>query len=441
MTCVRVLYLGAKPIGSRDATGQTLSSIYTGLPPESILQLVDNPGLQDQPNIVPLPATVAPVSGAIHWALARLRASRLPAPGLAADGLNAAVRREQVPIGGRLRREAKAASDLSPVRLPTGTIRAISEFRPTVIHSLLGSCRMMLLALELSKRFDVPIVPHFMDNWMLSLYPNGELFGFAQKRSLQLLNRVLERSPLCLTIGSAMASEFSSRTGIECVAVGNSVDPADYSRGEWHREGGTSESKELVYVGGLHLGRADVLIHLADAMRESSLSDWTLVAHTPATDAERYLAGNLPSNLKWGGEIDVDDVPRRLTEADALLFVESENSNISDFTRLSVSTKVPQYLAANRPLLIVGPTGQASVEEFRTHGVRIRMAHSLVDGSLRQSVEGLSEWAHPEAYSADAPKLPEQYDINFVLRRFVNALQYAVRAYEHSTRSASGKWS
>lgn len=437
MSCVRVLYLGAKPIGSRDATGQTLSSIYTGLPSESILQLVDNPGLQDESNIVSLPKAAAPVSGAIHWALARWRASRLPAPGLAADGLNAAVRREQASVGGRLRREAKAASDLSPVRLPTDTIRSISEFRPTVIHSLLGSCKMMLLALELSKRFDVPIVPHFMDNWMLSLYPNRELYGFAQKRSLQLLHGVLDRSPLCLTIGSAMASDFSSQMGIECVAIGNSVDPADYSPGGWQRETRTSESKELVYVGGLHLGRADVLIQLADVMRESSLRGWTLVAYTSATDAERYLAGNLPGNLKWGGEIDVEDVPKRLIEADALLFVESENPNIANFTRLSVSTKVPQYLAANRPLLVVGPAGQASVEEFRTHGVRVRVAHSLVHGSLRQSVEGLSEWAGPEFYSSDAPKLPEQYDLNFVRRRFIDALHCAVTSYEYSARSAS----
>jgi hypothetical protein len=438
MSCVRVLYLGAKPIGSRDATGQTLGSIYTGLPPESILQLVDNPGQHDQSNIVALPKTVAPVTGAIHWTLARLRASSLPAPGVAADGLNAAVRRDQIPVGGRLRREAKAASDLSPVRLPIDTIRAVSEFRPTVIHSLLGSCRMMRLALELSKRFDVPIVPHFMDNWMLSLYPNRELCGLAHTRSLQLLRRVLDRSPLCLTIGSAMASDFSSRMGIECVAIGNSVDPADYSQVGWPREVGTSESKKLVYVGGLHLGRADVLIQIAKVMRESSLSDWTLVAHTSATDAARYLDRDLPRNLKWGGEIDVDDVPRRLTEADALLFVESEDSNISDFTRLSVSTKVPQYLAANRPLLIVGPTGQASVEEFRTHGVRVRVAHSSEGSSLRQSVQGLSDWARPEVYSFEAPTLPEQYDVNFVRNRFIEALDCAVSKCSASSASGTG---
>lgn len=439
MSSVRVLYLGAKPIGSRDATGQTLGSIYAGLPPESILQLVDNPGLQDQPNIVSLPKTASPVTGAMHWALERLRASRLPAPELAADGLNAAVRRDHVTRGSRLRREVKAVSDLSPVRLPAHTNRAIAEFRPTVIHSLLGSCKMMLLALELSKRFDVPIVPHFMDNWMFSLYPNRELCGLAQKRSLQLLRRVLDRSPLCLTIGSAMAANFGGQMGIECVTIGNSVDPIDYSTGGWPRKMGASQSKELVYVGGLHLGRADVLMQLADVMSESSLENWTLVAHTPASDAERYFAGDLPENLKWGGEIDVSDVPRRLREADALLFVESEHSYISDFTRFSVSTKVPQYLAANRPLLIVGPDGQASVEELRTHGVRVRVAHSSVDGSLRRSVEGLSEWALPQVHPANAPKLPEQYDVNFVRRRFADALHCAVKAYAYSPTSASRK--
>lgn len=432
MNSVRVLYLGTKPIGSKDATGQTLRSIYAGLPSEAILQLVDDPNVQDQSNVVLLPKKTTPVSGVMHAALKRLRASRLPAPEIAAGGLNAAVRHEPGTFGSRLRREAKAASDLSPVMLPSTTVRTIAEFRPTVIYSLLGSCKMMLLALKLSKRFDVPIVPHFMDNWMFSLYPNHELFGLAHRRSLQLLRGVIERSPLCLTISSAMASNLGRQMGIECVTIGNSVNPADYSVGPQFHRMGAIRSNQLIYVGGLHLGRADVLIQLAKVMLEASLQDWTLVAHTPAADAERYLAGELPENLKWGGELDVRHVPRRLSEADALVFVESESASIASFTQYSVSTKVPQYLAANRPILIVGPAGQASVEELRSHGARIRIAHSSVDGSLRRSVEGLSEWALPQIDSAGGPKLPEQYDVHFVRRRFANALQLAIMTYANS---------
>lgn len=435
MSDVRVLYLGTKPIGSRDATGQTLGSVYMGLPPDSLLQLVEDTGQVVGPNIVPLPSAATPVSGVLHWSLKKLRASKLPAPGVAHDGLNAAVQREENGAAGRLRLEAKAVSDLSPVRLPAKTVRAIGAFRPTVIHSLLGSGKMMRLALALSRRFDLPIVPHFMDDWIGSLYPNRELGGLAQRESIQLLHRVLGRSSLCLTIGSAMASEYRTRLGVECIAVGNSVDVADYSFDLDRHDMRAAEQQELVYVGGLHLGRADVLIELARVMRDTVMGRWTLVAHTPAVDAERFLPRHLPSNLRWGGEIDPGDVPRKLVEADALLFVESEKPSISRFTQFSVSTKVPQYLAANRPIIVVGPPGQASVEEFRAHGAHVRVARSREAGSLGLVVAGLSEWVGAgEQRFAGARQFPEQFDAMFVRRRFAEALRSAVETHRGSQK-------
>ena len=41
MTDVKILYIGADPIGGRSATGQTLGSMYAALRPDQVVQLCD----------------------------------------------------------------------------------------------------------------------------------------------------------------------------------------------------------------------------------------------------------------------------------------------------------------------------------------------------------------------------------------------------------------
>ena len=86
----------------------------------------------------------------------------------------------------------------------------------------------MRLVVALSKRLDIPIVPHFMDDWIDNLFADGQLMGYARRAVVRGLEEVLERSPICLTIGDDMQREYSRRLDRPCVAVGNSVDLATY---------------------------------------------------------------------------------------------------------------------------------------------------------------------------------------------------------------------
>lgn len=425
MNDLRVLHIGTRPIGARDATGQTLASIFHDLVPSSVLQIVEKDAPADSQNVIELPPLATPLPSALHWLLAQLRASALPAPEVADESLNSAIAHVQGGAAARMRMQIRALSDLSPLRLPSATEREISAFRPQVIHSLLGSAKTMRLALVLSKRFDLPIVPHFMDDWMDGLYANRELGGWANQEAGRLLRRVVKRSPLCLVIGSAMGTELADRLDRTCIEVGNSVNLEHYAPPALSRP--AHNRRRLVYVGGLHLGRAAVLVQLAEALRDAEILDWELVVFAPKGDGQRLLAMNPPVNITWGGEVEPIDVPQTLLSADTLLFVESSDPDLSRFTRLSVSTKVPQYLAADRPLVVIGPGDQASATELEKYGRRVHRLSTFEGPAIAELVQRLGDWVRDEAKFAKQPSsIPDKYNAAVAHGTFVAALHRAV---------------
>jgi hypothetical protein len=287
----------------------------------------------------------------------RMRPRRGPA--VPSDGLNSSVR----PVDGldrarRLRYEVATALDLSPVRIPRGLRGRIREFRPEVVHSLLGSVRTMRLARGLARTFDLPLVPHFMDDWPVTLYTHAQLWGLAERPTVRLIREIIEEAPLLLTIGTDMAAEYGSRYGKECVVVGNSVDPGDFDL-----PGPIRPERTMCYVGGLHLGRARVLAELARSIESNPVfSSWRIDIFCSPSDATgaRRLADS-SRVIRYRGGVPPTQVPEVVCRAGALLFVESDDPDLLRFTRLSVSTKVPQYLAARRPVLAIGPESQASI--------------------------------------------------------------------------------
>lgn len=363
-TYPRVLHLGFQPVGSPTNAGITLKTMFGDWPEDRLLQvcLRDHPSMPTPENAIIAPASIAPAEGFVRWVMG----NRVPTG--STDGLNNSVKRTgRLSAKTRFRIVATAANDAGPVHLPRDVVARVAAFQPQAVHSLLGGVRAMRLALRFSERFDIPIVPHFMDDWPKNLFSQGQLLGYSRLAAQRDLRRVLARAPICLTIGSDMEREFERRYARPCPVVGNSVDVDQYRRlrsAVQPNEGGPC----LRYVGGLHLGRDQVVRTVASALEQVRCDGrpWVLELFVPPADAP--LADAMERNfavVRHRGSRTPEEVPEELVRATALLFLESTKPEIAEFTRLSVSTKVPQYLAAGRPLLIIGPEDQGSVRTLR----------------------------------------------------------------------------
>jgi glycosyltransferase involved in cell wall biosynthesis len=92
-----------------------------------------------------------------------------------------------------------------------------------------------------------------------------------------------------------------------------------------------------------------------------------LSIYAPAHELARHAAtfAGRPE-VRLAGTLASEDVPRALRDADILVHVESFRPEIRRYIRYSVSTKIPQYLAAGRPVLGVGPAEVASMAHIRS---------------------------------------------------------------------------
>ncbi|MEV4825330.1 glycosyl transferase family 1 [Micromonospora sp. NPDC049274] len=374
----RVLVVSAAVFDRSTGTGITLSNLFTGWPADRLAQLYAEdraPGTDAVGTFARFAPRNAPVEYHLFRQWERVRRPlrtvlKGPVDVVAAPspaGATVAVARDPAPGALRvhLRTQLRAFVDLSPVRVPPDVRRWLRDQRPDVVYTTLGSIRMMRLAVAAAQECRVPLVPHFMDDWPTTLYTGGQVLGLPRLAVRAGFRDVLRHSSYGMGISEAMAREFARRYRLPFAAFGNCVDAADFADPHQpapDRPGGTPV--ELVYVGGLHLDRWRSLRQVGAAVGELAARGIParLTVHAPAADVGRYggaFAG-MPA-VHLGRSLASGEVSGVLRRADVLVHVESFAAEHRRYTRYSLSTKIPQYLAAGRPVLAFGPAEVASM--------------------------------------------------------------------------------
>ncbi|MCX4473377.1 glycosyl transferase family 1 [Micromonospora sp. NBC_01655] len=407
----RVLVVGAAVFGRASGTGITLSNLFAGWPGQRLAQLYAEdrePATDVCQRFLRLDPRCAPVEYHLYrWRARTIRGTSSGVPdrsgvggagaggaGVEPGSLRARMRAElragvepgslrarmraELRAGvepgslrARMRAELRAFVDLSPLRVPAGARRWMREQRPQVVYATLGSIRQMRLAVLAARECGVPLVPHFMDDWPSTLYTDRQTLGVARRALLAEVREVIRHSSYGLGISEPMAREYQRRYGLAFAAFGNCVDPADFAgRPGPARPATDGAVLDLVYVGGLHLDRWRSLRRVGEALGRLAADGLRarLTVHAPAQDLDRYGERLGLPGVRLGRSLASDEVAGVLRRADVLVHVESFAEEHCHFTRYSLSTKIPQYLAAGRPVLGFGPAELASMAHLDAAG-------------------------------------------------------------------------
>ena len=259
-----------------------------------------------------------------------------------------------------------------PNIISPGLDKWINDFRPDVVYSMLGTSYLMRLAVKISERFDIPLVPHFTDDWITTQYQKCVGANLIRSNMMYWLNKLLEANPVRLVICDAMAREYQKRYGGNFVPFVNCVDKDSFD------PSCASVSKSavrFVYIGGLHLNRWLSLKKIGQVLHEICDVDGLkseLHIYTYPADVDRYRREleTFPV-VSVKGWVPNKDVPQVLHDSDVLLHVESFDQEIRKYTKFSVSTKIPECMMAGRPILAYGPMEAASIAYVKESGAGI----------------------------------------------------------------------
>jgi len=356
----RVLVVNGVSIRPESASGVTMCHLFAGWPTDRIAQIygeVEPPDPAICPNCRRMSLADVPLDRVVRKMFGRKLDSVFgpPSKGLP-PGIGATSTVGKPPPRNKLRNVSSAWADLLRYRITRDSWAWIEEFRPQVLYSALGSIRMMRLVLRISRRFGLPIVPHIMDDWPSTHYGSTIYTRLPRRIMLSRLRAVFRRSPAGMTISDAMAAEFRQRYGIRFEGFMNCVDiPAECPPPPARAAG---EPLRFAFIGGLHYSRWQSLCQIGRALvglRANGLAA-VLDIYAPQDDIAQYgPALREVSSIRVQGNFRTEELPDALLRSDVLVHVESFDEIARRYFRLSLSTKVPLYLASGRPILCYGP--------------------------------------------------------------------------------------
>ena len=277
----------------------------------------------------------------------------------------------------------------------------IQDFNPDLLYSILGNNRFLKLSLSISESFKIPIVPHFMDDWVNANYKG--FYNFLPRIIQNLrLKKILKNSLLAMCISEKMTSvykrrfnNFSFYTYMNCVNIDKNVElkkpVIDYLK--------------IIYVGGLHLNRYKTLIYFDGILNDVNKlgKKCKIEIYCPNNDVEMYGKElSLCNNIQLKGFLNKEEVNDILMDADVLLHVESFDRSVFEYIRLSISTKIPQYLAARRPIIGIGPLGIASIDYLSSNKAALVINSLDYDSNLNLINKFIQEDIYRNSFAENA---------------------------------------
>jgi glycosyltransferase involved in cell wall biosynthesis len=248
--------------------------------------------------------------------------------------------------------------------LPITKRDKIATFAPEIILLCPVGTLGLLIGNKVAKSFGVPFIAYFMDDWANNNHQRW-LSGGLQS----LCRNTLEESSAWLMVSSQLEKELMQRYQIESkntLIVHNPVDLSDKTFPNFIAQ--SSKTFKVAYAGSIFTMHYDALAIIAEAiyaLKQDGV-DIELLLYTDTSFWDLYQENWQKWEVKYGSLIPYEQLNQYLQQADLLLVASSFLPEYEHVTRLSVQTKLTDYMASGRPILTCGPS-YAACNQFIEH--------------------------------------------------------------------------
>lgn len=385
----RVLIISVNPLSDTSNNGKTYASFFAGYPSDRLAQLYFHREL-------PTASVTDNYFRVSDEDVLRFTLGKTQSIGVrvsqstTADQLISPVNTRRLASSNLIRLARAAVMSQLLKRGYRTIIEWLQEFDPQIIFFSGGNATQLYPLVErISDDYRAPVVNYVTDDYVLPSKNGGPLEKFARRNVRRHFLRICKRSARVLTIGQKMSDTYEERFSIASTPLMNLVD----------LENGETTSPQsprgnpvvLCYAGGLHLNRWQTLAAIGASLDrlEGSRRKAELHIYTSTTlDKPIHDALSEHGAIHLKGSLDAGELQTVYKRADLLVHVESFNQVDREATLLSISTKIPEYLAAGRAIVALGPADVASIEYLKNSGAAFTLsslAPQNIDALLRDA--------------------------------------------------------
>jgi hypothetical protein len=213
------------------------------------------------------------------------------------------------------------------------------------------------VALFLSEKFNLPLLTYFTDDYVLYESVNSFFDRILHKRKVYYYRKLISSSSLCFAICDYMAFEYEAFFNKKFYTLINTVDIIhEY---EFKK---VNNSIVISYFGSLHTNRDLMLLKFSEILATLGSFVVQINVYTNTEPDSSLLKQFQMNSIFYKGNLIGDELILAMKSSDFLLHIESDDLESVSKTRLSVSTKIPEYLASCKPIISFGPVFVASLK-------------------------------------------------------------------------------
>ena len=245
-------------------------------------------------------------------------------------------------------------------------INWLNDFSPDIVFFCAGDTGFAydIVSYVLDKT-GAKLITYVTDDYVLPRRTTSILWRLRRNIILKKMHRTISRSNLFITISEQMRKTYKELFEKDSIVALNMTESMKIENFTSQKQ--DSNIINLIYAGGLHFKRYETLSLLADAIykynKNSSGKKAFLSIYSTGIISNKVLNSlNIQGASEFLGGLDSNELKIKLNEADIPVHVESFDPRCIESTRLSISTKIPEYLSLGKPILAIGPEEVASMK-------------------------------------------------------------------------------
>lgn len=360
----RVLIISANPLSTTDNNGKTIASFFDTYPKEMLAQLYFAPSLPNSPvcNCYYKISDMDMLKSRLHQSN---RCGEVVENGVNDTHiLKDANTVKNIKKGNIFRffRELMWNCNWQTEEL----FLWLDNFNPEIIFFVGGDAIFSYkICFFIQKRYNTKLAFYLTDDYVLPRWSLSAPWWLRRNWILKYMRKAVKDSDVFFTISPTMREQYNALFSKDSYVISNLFFSKDKKK---NCKDVNNNEVLLVYAGGLHLNRIKVLIQLANAVNlintESSVGKKIKleVYSTQSISEQDKVRLNEGGDYVWGGPLMPSQLENKLIQADYLVHVESFDYKNKCNTRLSLSTKIPEYMSYKRPIIAIGPKGIASMD-------------------------------------------------------------------------------
>lgn len=245
----------------------------------------------------------------------------------------------------------------------------IKFFSPNAIFAVLGNVVYThIIARKIAKRFSLPMHTYFTDDYVLNDSSNTWIEHLHFKKIRRVYKKTLAVTDKAFVIGKNMKYAYEEFFHRKFGILVNGINIDQFTELSC-KSFNPGEIFIISFIGGIHLNRWKSIVELAKATEKIDYCSFDFRVFCLKEPDKEVIEAFDEVGIRYCGGLNSSQVMDEIANSHCLIHAESFDDKNRIYTKYSISTKIPEYMASKRAIIAIGPSDIASIEIFKNNRI------------------------------------------------------------------------